>query len=138
MVGYKKLTDGAIANRAFYFSETVNQSLTTEMLANAMFMPVSPVAGERTGAEVRATYFADLAAFEYFKGQKVYYRADVADYVGGASNKLTERNMYYVSRGTIQSLGAKTIHDAIYSDQNTMHIDVKVNDWKLSINQIPM
>lgn len=138
MVGYKKLTDGDVVNRAFYFSPDNDQALTLEMLAGAMFMPSPVVAGVRSGAEVRAAYFADLAAFEYFKGQKLYYRADVADYVGGTSNKLTERNMYYVSRGTIQSLGAKTIHDAIYSDQNTMHIDVTVNDWKLSINQIPM
>lgn len=138
LVGYKKLTDNSVVNRAFYFAASINQALTSEMLANAMYMPSPVAAGERTGAEVRAAYFADLAAFEYFKGQKLYYRADVADYVGGTSNKLTERNMYYVSRGTIQSLGAKTIHDAIYSDQNTMHIDVTVNDWKLSINQIPM
>lgn len=83
-------------------------------------------------------FFTKLDAYEYIKGQKLYYRADVADYVGGTSNKITERNMYYTSKGTIQSLGAKSIHDAIYSDQNTMHIDVKVNDWKLSINKIPM
>ena len=138
MVGYKKLTDNDVVNRAFYLSSDMNASSIQEMLANAMYMPSPVTAGERSGAEVRAAYFADLAAFEYFKGQKLYYRADVADYVGGTSNKLTERNMYYVSRGTIQSLGAKTIHDAIYSDQNTMHIDVTVNDWKLSINQIPM
>lgn len=93
---------------------------------------------ETVGVETRAEYFGKLDAFEYVKGQKLYYRADVADYVGGVSNKLTERNMYYTSRGTIQSLGAKSIHDAIYSDQNTMHIDVTVNDWKLSINEIPM
>lgn len=138
LVGYKKLTDNDVVNRAFYLSSDMSASLIQEMLANAMYMPSPVTAGERSGAEVRAAYFADLAAFEYFKGQKLYYRADVADYVGGTSNKLTERNMYYVSRGTIQSLGAKTIHDAIYSDQNTMHIDVTVNDWKLSINQIPM
>ena len=138
MVGYKKLTDAAVANKAFYFSSGMSASSIQEMLANAMFMPSPVTVGEITGAEVRAAYFANIDAFEYFKGQKLYYRADVANYVGGASNKLTERNMYYVSRGTIQSLGAKTIHDAIYSEQNTMHIDVKVNDWKLSINDIPM
>lgn len=138
LIGHKKLDDGTIVNRAFYFSADMSTASAQGMLAGAMFMPTSLVAGESTGAEVRAAYFAGSDAFEYFKGQKVYYRADVADYVGGTSNKLTERNMYYVSRGTIQSLGAKTIHDAIYSDQNTMHIDVKVNDWKLSINKIPM
>lgn len=93
---------------------------------------------EAVGVETRSKYFGNLDAYEYFKGQKLYYRADVANYVGGVSNKMTERNMYYTSRGTIQSLGAKSIHDAIYSDQNTMHIDVTVNDWRLSINEVPM
>lgn len=94
--------------------------------------------GGKTGAQVRAAYFADIAAYEYFKGQKLYYRADVANYVAGVSNKITERNMYYVSTGTIQSLGAKSIHDAIYSDQNTMSVNVYVKNWKFSQNDIPM
>ena len=137
LVGHKTLATD-VCDYAFYYSKGMSTAQAQAMTCNAMYMPSPVVAGDKSGAEVRAAYFADLAAFEYFKGQKLYYRADVADYVGGTSNKLTERNMYYVSRGTIQSLGAKTIHDAIYSEQNTMHIDVKVNDWKLSINQIPM
>lgn len=137
LVGHKTLATD-VCDYAFYYSKDMSTAQAQAMTCNAMYMPSPVVAGDKSGAEVRAAYFAKLAAFEYFKGQKLYYRADVADYVGGASNKLTERNMYYVSRGTIQSLGAKTIHDAIYSDQNTMHIDVTVNDWKLSINQIPM
>lgn len=138
LVGYKKLDDGNLVNNRFYFYVDMPEASVEGMIANAMFMPTSVVAGVKSGAEVRAAYFADIDSYQYIKGQKLYYRADIADYVGGASNKLTERNMYYVSRGTIQSLGAKSIHDAIYSDQNTMHIDVKVNDWKLSINEIPM
>lgn len=93
---------------------------------------------ENLGSATRKTFFAKVDAYEYFKGQKVYYRADVADYVGGVSNKLTERNTYYNTSGTIQSLGAKSIHDAIYSDNNAMSIVVKVNDWSLSINSVPM
>lgn len=90
------------------------------------------------GLNTRATFFDKVDAYEYFKGQKVYYRADVADYVGGVSNKLTERNTYYDTSGTIKSLGAKSIHDAIYADNNAMSVDVKVNDWSLSINTVDM
>lgn len=100
--------------------------------------PSAKIISTRTGAECRATYFANVKSYKYRKNQKLYYRADVSDYVGGISNKITERNTSYVSTGTIQTLGAKSIHDAIYSEQNTMHVDVKVNDWKLSINDIPM
>ena len=93
---------------------------------------------EAVGIETRASYFSNLDSYEYFKGQKLYYRADVANYVSGVSNKITERNLYYVSTGTIQSLGAKSIHDAIYSDQNTMSVNVYVKNWKFSQNDIPM
>lgn len=90
------------------------------------------------GKEVRQKYFASADAFKYYTNMKLYYRADVANYVGNTSNKITERNMYYRTIGTIQSLGARTIHDAIYSEENTMKVNVTVNKWKLSINQIPM
>lgn len=91
-----------------------------------------------TGKTARLTYFSTDDAFKYFTNMKLYYRADIADYVDNVSNKMTERNMHYQTVGTIQSLGARTIHDAVYSDENTMKVDVKVNNWKLSINQIPM
>lgn len=90
------------------------------------------------GKALRLKYFASADAFKYFQNMKLYYRADVANYVGDTSNKITERNMYYRTIGTIQSLGARTIHDAIYSEENTMKVNVTVNKWKLSINQIPM
>lgn len=93
---------------------------------------------EATSIETRAEYFGNLDAYEYFKGQKLYYRADIADYVDGVSNRITERNMYYVTTGTIQSLGAKSIHDAIYSDQNTMSVNVYVKNWKFSQNKVGM
>lgn len=75
---------------------------------------------------------------DYTTDMKLYYRADVADYVGGVSTKLTERNVMYDTKGTIQSLGAKSITDAIISEANAMHVDVTVNKWKLSINEVPM
>lgn len=90
------------------------------------------------GKEARLNYFASSEAFNYYPGMKLYYRADIANYVGNTSNRITERNMYYQSTGTIQTLGAKTMHDAIYSEENTMKVDVTVNSWKLSINNIPM
>lgn len=137
MLGSKKIGSEKVYP-ALYFHAGMKNLDTQKLMAKVNFNDPTPDAGVKTGAQIRAEYFADLASYEYVKGQKLYYRADVADYVGGVSNKLTERNMYYTSRGTIQSLGAKSIHDAIYSEQNTMHIDVKVNDWKLSINEIPM
>ena len=75
---------------------------------------------------------------DYVKNMKLYYRADVADYVRGVSNKLTERNTLYDSKGTITSLGAKSIDDAILSEDNAMHVDVTVKKWKLSVNEINM
>lgn len=90
------------------------------------------------GKAARLEYFAKDDAFKYFTNMKLYYRADIADYVDNVSNKMTERNMHYQTVGTIQTLGARTIHEAVYSDENTMKVDVKVNNWKLSINQIPM
>lgn len=90
------------------------------------------------GSDARLEYFAKAESFKYYTGMKVYYRADVANYTGNTSNRVTERNMHYQTTGTIQTLGAKNIHDAIYSEENTMKVDVTVNSWKLSINNIPM
>lgn len=128
---------------AFYIDAAILSGKTQKEFSQAIAQFVFEGAKNRPGVETvgietRPEYFGKADAYEYIKGQKLYYRADVANYVSGVSNKLTERNMYYVSKGTIQSLGAKSIHDAIYSDQNTMHIDVTVNDWRLSVNEIPM
>lgn len=90
------------------------------------------------GKDARLKYFGSADAFNHYTGMKLYYRADIANYVGNTSNRITERNMAYQTTGTIQTLGAKTMHDAIYSEENTMKVDVKVNNWKLSINQVPM
>lgn len=141
LVGWKNTTDSKAVRKAnaFYIKITGNipQTKVTEQFGAIFNAPNPDDKTETVGSETRE-FFATKDAYEYIKDQKVYYRADVANYADGVSNKITERNMYYVSKGTIQSLGAKSIHDAIYSDQNTMHIDVKVNDWKLSINEIPM
>ncbi len=129
--------------KAFYVDASILSGKTQKEFSQAIAQFVFEAAKnkpgvETVGIETRSEYFGKLAAYEYFKGQKLYYRADVANYVSGVSNKITERNMYYVSIGTIQSLGAKSIHDAIYSDQNTMSVNVYVKNWKFSQNDIPM
>lgn len=129
--------------KAFYVDASIlsgkNQEEFNKAIAQFVFEAAKNKPGvETVGIETRSEYFGKLAAYEYFKGQKLYYRADIANYVGGISNKITERNMYYSSVGTIQSLGAKSIHDAIYSDQNTMSVNVFVKNWKFSQNKIGM
>ena len=129
---------------AFYVDASVlstqNQEKFSQAIAQFVFEAAKNATpkAEAASIETRSEYFGKLDAYEYFKGQKLYYRADIANYIGGVSNKLTERNMYYVSTGTIQSLGAKSIHDAIYSDQNSMSVNVYVKNWKFSQNKIPM
>lgn len=74
------------------------------------------------------------------KGDKVYYRADVANYADdNATSKLvTERNTYYQIQGTITTLGANTIEDAINSDNISMIVQVTVNDWQVVVNRVNM
>lgn len=135
----KKTFEGKDVYKAlpFYIDLTNDLAFNSGRLAG-VFTNTASTTTHSNGSNVRANYFAKLDSYEYVKGQKLYYRADVANYVAGVSNKITERNMYYVSTGTIQSLGAKTIHDAIYSDQNTMTVSVYVKNWKFSQNDIPM
>lgn len=81
------------------------------------------------------------AALSYYTGQKVYYRADIANYdaaTGAVSNNLTERNTYYQIEGTITSLGAPSIDDAINSDNIAMKVTVKVLPWKWVVNRVDM
>lgn len=131
---------------------TVNYQLKNEDGTNGDLVASTPIfcfyddgtgvkatsTGFSGGSTARLTYFSSDDAFKYFTNMKLYYRADIANYVDNVSNKMTERNMHYQTVGTIQTLGARTIHDAVYSDENTMKVDVKVNNWKLSINQVPM
>ena len=139
LLGYKMIgaTNKIRVSKPFYITLTKSNDDLLQVFKEIFAAAKNTPAVETSGCETRP-FFETADAYEYFKGQKLYYRADVANYVGGASSKITERNMYYVTKGTILSLGAKSIHDAIYADQNTMHIDVKVNDWKLSINEAPM
>lgn len=137
MMGVVKLENKRIAI-PFYIDLSADRIASMKAVAKTLNLSG---AGEQlimNGRTSRDYFFVKTDAYEYFKGQKVYYRADVADYVGGVSNKLTERNTYYDTSGTIKSLGAKSIHDAIYADNNAMSVDVTVNDWSLSINTVDM
>lgn len=80
------------------------------------------------------------AALSYYTGQKVFYRADIANYdaSGSISGNLTERNTYYQIEGTITSLGAPTIDGAITSDNISMLVKVKVMPWKWVVNRVDM
>lgn len=80
-----------------------------------------------------------LANFVRFKkDDKVYYRADVARYTGGASQKVTERNTYYQVKGTITSIGAESIEDAITTTLVGMTVQVVVKKWAVVISEVNM
>lgn len=99
--------------------------------------------------QANATYKTVLPADKYPNaasviecedGDKRYYRADIADYDvdNTTSLKNTERNTIYRLRATITTLGAKTIEDAIKSDDISMLVQVQVNPWKVKFNNINM
>lgn len=73
-------------------------------------------------------------------GDKRYYRADVANMSAdnSTSMKLTERNTFYHITGTITTLGAKSIEDAINSDDINMIVQVVVKKWKYVVNNVNM
>lgn len=83
---------------------------------------------------------AIINCLAYYVGKKVYYRVDIANYNedNTISYKNTERNTYYKIRGTITSLGAKSIEDAINSDAINMQIQVTINPWNVVVNDIHM
>ena len=80
------------------------------------------------------------AAITIQKNDKRYYRADVANYSDDetTSMKITERNTFYHITGTITTLGAKSIEDAINSDNIDMLVQVVVKPWKYVVNTINM
>lgn len=73
-------------------------------------------------------------------GDKRYYRADVANMSAdnSTSMKLTERNTFYHITGTITTLGAKSIEDAINSDDINMVVQVEVKKWNYVVNNVNM
>lgn len=106
-------------------------SLTTDADITTRYNAVKT----QVGADKNAT-LADFVRFE--KDDKVYYRADVARYVGGASQKVTERNTYYQVKGTITSIGAESIEDAITTTLVGMTVQVVVKKWAVVISEVNM
>lgn len=80
------------------------------------------------------------AAISIKQGDKRYYRADVANMTSdnATSMKLTERNTFYHITGTITTLGAKSIEDAINSDDINMIVQVVVKKWNYVVNKVNM
>lgn len=74
------------------------------------------------------------------QNDKRYYRADVANMAAdnSTSMKVTERNTFYHITGTITTMGAKTIEDAINSDDINMIVQVKVQPWNYVVNNVNM
>lgn len=83
---------------------------------------------------------AMIAELSYYDGMKLFYRADIANYddTNTISLKNTERNTYYKIRATITTLGAKSIEDAINSDDISMQVEVEVNPWNVVFNDVNM
>lgn len=81
-----------------------------------------------------------IALLDYYDGMKLYYRADIANYddTNTVSYRNTERNTFYKIRATITSLGAKSIEEAINSDNIGMQVQVEVNPWNVVVNDINM
>lgn len=87
------------------------------------------------------TVAADQAtAISIKTGDKRFYRADVANMSAdeATSMKLTERNTFYHITGTITTLGAKSIEDAINSDDINMIVQVEVKKWNYVVNNVNM
>ena len=82
----------------------------------------------------------ESAAISIKTGDKRYYRADVANMSADntTSLKVTERNTFYHITGTITTLGAKSIEDAINSDDINMVVQVVVKKWNYVVNNVNM
>lgn len=82
----------------------------------------------------------EAAAISIKTGDKRYYRADVANMSADntTSLKVTERNTFYHITGTITTLGAKSIEDAINSDDINMVVQVVVKKWNYVVNNVNM
>lgn len=113
----------------------------TDAANKANVMKKLTIADESEYDTLVATYPAGTVAavndmYEIQNGMKLFYRCDVSDYENNVSKRITERNMYYQTTATITSLGALTIDEAIKSDENTLHVNVVVKDWTLSMNNV--
>lgn len=130
--------DAAMRNVSTYF--TTDHSAETYLQTLTGLSATEIVAAANIIKDVSKATVANTA-LSYYTGQKVYYRADIANYdaaTGSISNNLTERNTYYQIEGTITSLGAPTIDGAITSDNISMLVKVNVLPWKWVVNRVDM
>lgn len=131
-------TDAAMAVVAAYFG--VDHSAEADLQALTGLTATEISAAANIVKTVTKALEANTALSRY-TGQKVYYRADIANYdmaTGRISNNLTERNTYYQIEGTITTVGAPSIEDAITSDNISMLVTVKVMPWKWVVNRVDM
>lgn len=130
-------TDAAMGVVSTYFTSDHSTDPTLQTLTGLSAAEITAAADI-----VKAVTTATVAdgALSYYTGQKVFYRADIANYdaSGAVSGNMTERNTYYQVEGTITSLGAPTIEGAITSDNISMLVKVKVMPWKWVVNRIDM
>ena len=98
------------------------------------------VGGKYENVIPAGTYADNASLIECKSGDKRFYRADVANYSADntISGKVTERNTIYRMRGTITTLGSKTIEDAINSDNISMLVQVTVNKWRVKFSDLEM
>ena len=131
-------TDAAMGAVSTYFTTDHSADADLQNLSGLSSAEI-PAAADIIKAVTKATQAN--AALSYYTGQKVYYRADIARYdaaTGAVSNNLTERNTYYQIEGTITSLGAPSIDDAISSDNISMLVTAKVMPWQWVVNRVDM
>ena len=140
----------ALVNDAFKTATSTDGSVTYDKLAADFWDTGSNVTALVAFLETNEAYKLALrgetdpskkeAAITIQPKDKRYYRADVANYSDDetTSMKITERNTFYHITGTITTLGAKSIEDAINSDNIDMLVQVVVKPWKYVVNNINM
>ena len=132
----------ALDDSDFQTATSTDGSVTYDKLAANFWDTGANVTALVTFLEKDATYkqAKKEAAITIKPNDKRYYRADVANYSDDetTSMKITERNTFYHITGTITTLGAKSIEDAINSDNIDMLVQVVVKPWKYVVNNINM
>ena len=140
----------ALVNDAFKTATSTDGTVTYDKLAADFWDTGANVTALVAFLETNEAYKLALrgeteqskkeAAITIKPNDKRYYRADVANYSDDetTSMKITERNTFYHITGTITTLGAKSIEDAINSDNIDMLVQVVVKPWKYVVNNINM
>lgn len=146
----EEMLDKALQNDAFKTATSTDGSVKYDKLAADFWNTEKNVDALVAFLETDEAYKLALrgeteiakqrAAITIQKNDKRYYRADVANYSDDetTSMKITERNTFYHITGTITTLGAKSIEDAINSDNIDMLVQVVVKPWKYVVNNINM